>query len=312
MAAVPVLGMAADAIVADPRRGHPVALFGALATRTEGWLWRDSRLAGAGYAAGLLSAAGGLGVALHAGTRRRPALRALAGVLATWTVVGAASLHREAHRQAALVAAGDLAGARAHLPALCGRDPAALDLSGVTAATVESVAENTADAVVGPLLWGAVAGLPGLLAYRAANTLDAMVGHRTRRYRRFGWAAARVDDALGWLPARLTAVLAVLFAPLAGGSPAGALRAWRRDAGRHPSPNAGRCEAAFAGALGVRLGGRTVYAEGAEDRPVLGTGRAPQVGDIGRAVTLSRAIGVATAGLAGLLAAVAHGSGGSR
>jgi adenosylcobinamide-phosphate synthase len=160
---------------------------------------------------------------------------------------------------------------------------------------IESVAENTADAAVGPLFWGAVAGLPGLLAYRAVNTLDAMVGHRSPRYARFGWAAARLDDVAGWPGARLTAALTVVCAPATGASASGALRTWLRDGAAHPSPNAGRCEAAMAGALGVRLGGRNVYGTRAEDRPSLGSGRTPVAGDIGRAVRLSRWVWTAAA-----------------
>jgi adenosylcobinamide-phosphate synthase len=148
------------------------------------------------------------------------------------------------------------------------------------------------------LFWGAVAGVPGLLVYRAVNTLDAMVGHRSPRYERFGWAAARLDDVANWAPARVTAALTVACAPLAGGSGAGALRAWREDGAAHPSPNAGRCEAALAGALGLRLGGRNVYGARVEDRPVLGSGRPPEAGDIRRATGLSTAVWTAAAALA--------------
>jgi adenosylcobinamide-phosphate synthase len=196
------------------------------------------------------------------------------------------------------LAAGDVPGARAALPSLAGRDPSSLDAPELARATVESVAENTADAAVAPLLWGAVAGLPGLLGYRAVNTLDAMVGHRSPRYERFGWAAARLDDAANWLPARLTAALTVVSAPLGRGSAAGALRAWRRDGAAHPSPNAGRCEASMAGALGIRLGGRNVYGGRVEDRPTLGNGRPAETADIPRAVRLSRTVWLAAAALA--------------
>ena len=172
--------------------------------------------------------------------------------------------------------AGDLAGARALMPNLVGRDPQTLDATGMARAAIESVAENTSDAVVGPLVWGALAGAPGVVAYRIVNTLDAMVGHHSERYERFGFAAARLDDLAGLLPARLTAALAVVLAPLVGGSTADAWRAWRRDAAAHPSPNAGPCEAAFAGALGVRLGGPTVYPYGLSERPWQGDGRDPR------------------------------------
>jgi len=144
------------------------------------------------------------------------------------------------------------------------------------------VAENTSDAVAAPLFWGAVAGIPGLLGYRAVNTLDAMVGHRSPRYARFGWAAARLDDLVNWVPARLAGLAAVLAAPLVGGSSSAAWRAVRNDARQHPSPNAGVVEAAFAGALGVRLGGRNVYQGRVEERGVLGDGRPVAVGDIAR------------------------------
>jgi adenosylcobinamide-phosphate synthase len=293
-----VLGAAADLLLADPRRGHPVAGFGSLAGRLERRIWRDDRTTGAAYAGGLVAAAAGLGVALDRATRGRPVVRAGATAVVTWTVLGGTSLGRAATTLQKHLADGDLAAARAALPTLAGRDPSGLGEAELARATIESVAENTADAAVGPLFWGAVAGLPGLLAYRAANTLDAMVGHRSPRYERFGWAAARTDDVLGWLPARLTAALTVVCAPLAGGDARGALRTWRADGAAHPSPNAGRCEAATAGALGVRLGGRNVYGSRVEDRPVLGRGRPPGAGDVGRAVRLSRAVWTTAAVLA--------------
>ena len=171
---------------------------------------------------------------------------------------------------------------------------------------MESVAENTCDAAVAPLLWGAVFGLPGLLGYRAVNTLDAMVGHKNVRYAKFGWAAARLDDAVNLIPARVTALLAVALAPVAGGSGGGALRTLRRDGAAHPSPNAGRCEAAFAGALGVRLGGTNVYHGQAERRSTLGDGPPPAPEDIDRAIRLSRLIIIAATALAALIAHLIH------
>ncbi|MGY1754575.1 cobalamin biosynthesis protein [Blastococcus sp. SYSU D01042] len=292
------LGAAADVLFADPRRAHPVAGFGTLAGALERRVWRDSRPVGAAYAAGLVAAASGTGALLDRTTRRRPAVRTLTTAAATWAVLGGTSLGRAADRMRTALEAGDLEAGRAALPALAGRDPRALDAGGLARATVESVAENTSDAAVAPLLWGAVAGLPGLLGYRAVNTLDAMVGYRSDRYLRFGWAAARLDDVANWLPARLTAALTVAFAPLTGGSATGALRTWLRDGAAHPSPNSGRCEAATAGALGLRLGGRNVYGSRVEDRPHLGDGRAPEPADIGPAVRLSRAVWLAAAALA--------------
>ena len=201
------------------------------------------------------------------------------------------------------VDAGDVEGARRLLPSLCGRDPAVLDEAGLTRAALESVAENTSDAQVAPLLWAAAGGVPAVLVYRGANTLDAMIGNRSPRYARFGWAAARFDDAANFAAARVTAVLVALCAPVVGGSPAAAVRAWRRDAARHPSPNAGVVEAAFAGALGVRLGGPTQYAHKLEIRPTLGDGRPPRRSDLARAVRLSRAVQLLSAVLAIALSA---------
>ena len=221
---------------------------------------------------------------------------------ATWTVLGGTSLRREASAIGESLAAGDLAAARERLPHLCGRDPRGLDADQIARAVVESVAENTSDAVVAPLFWGAVAGIPGLLAYRASNTLDAMVGYRNAKYRDFGWASARLDDVLNWLPARFTGAVTVAAAPVVGGSPVRALKVLHNDGASHPSPNAGRCEASAAGALGLRLGGTNTYGDIVEHRPVMGTGRAPRVADIRRAAVLSATVGLASAVAAARLA----------
>lgn len=219
---------------------------------------------------------------------------------ATWTVLGGTTLARTGRAMADLLEAGDIAGARKLLPSLCGRDPALLDADGLARAALESIAENTSDATVAPLFWGAVAGVPGLLGYRAVNTLDAMVGYRDERYGRFGWAAARTDDVANLGAARVAGLITTVLAPVAGGRPRNAWRAWRRDAREHPSPNAGVAEASMAGALGVRLGGRTEYRHGIEMRPTLGDGPAPRVADLRRAVGLSEAVQ-----LAGVLVAAA-------
>jgi adenosylcobinamide-phosphate synthase len=282
------LGAMADLALGDPPRGHPVAGFGSAAAALERVLWRDSRVSGAAYAVALAGGTACLGWGLDRATRPHPLARTAVTALATWTVLGGTSLGRAAGRMRSALDADDLAAARAALPALAGRDPGRLDADELARATVESVAENTSDAAVAPFFWGVVAGLPGLLGYRAVNTLDAMVGHRSARYERFGWAAARLDDAANWLPARVTAGLTVACAPLSGGSARAAFRIWRRDGAAHPSPNAGRCEAAMAGALGLRLGGRNRYGDRVEDRPPLGDGRTPGAADISRAVRLSR------------------------
>lgn len=297
------VGYLADLVVADPRRGHPVAAFGRAAAGLESRTYRDDRVAGSvhvGFLVAALAAAGCVAQRLAGPGVARATLTAAA----TWVALGGTSLARTGRQMADLIAGDDTDAARALLPALCGRDPAALDPAGLTRAALESVAENTSDAQVAPLLWAAVGGVPGVLAYRGINTLDAMIGHRSPRYLRFGWAAARLDDAANFIPARVTAALTVLCSPLVGGSPAGAIRVWRRDAGRHPSPNAGVAEAAFAGALGVRLGGPTQYRHELEIRPTLGDGGPPRVTDLRRAVVLSRLVGLASVALAAGVSAV--------
>lgn len=297
-------GFAADLAFGDPRRGHPVAVFGGAAAALERVTYADTRAAGIAHTGVLLGLLTLLGVSAQrmSGRRGRFATASVTGV-ATFVALGGTSLARVGAEMSALLDAGDLDGARWLLPSLCGRDPSVLDAAGLTRATVESIAENTSDAQVAPLWWASVAGVPGVLVYRGANTLDAMIGHRSPRYENFGWAAARLDDVLNYLPARVTGFLVALCAPVVGGSPAAAVRAWRRDAARHPSPNAGVVEAAFAGALGVRLGGPTQYAHELEIRPTLGDGHTPQVADLGRAVRLSRAVQLAAAMLAVLLSA---------
>lgn len=282
-------GVALDALAGDPRRAHPVAAFGRAAAALERLLYADSKPRGTLFAG--VCVLGVAGVAAVPRVRRS----ALVTAATAWAVLGGTSLAREGRAMERALEAGDLDAARARLPHLCGRDPDGLGAKELTRATVESIAENTSDAVVAPLFWGGVLGVPGLAGYRAVNTLDAMVGHRSPRYANFGWAAARTDDVANWVPARLTGLLTVACAPLVGGSPREAYRILRRDGGRHPSPNAGRCEAAFAGALGVRLGGVNVYGSRTEHRPELGDGRPPEPEDIARAVRLSRAVTVTSA-----------------
>ena len=287
-----VLGVGLDRVLADPARWHPVAGFGTLAARLEHTTYADRRSAGAAHVLVLVGGCVALGGAAERATRGRPVAHALVTAAATWLVLGGTSLGREAAEVARLLETGRLPEARTQVARLVGRDTRTLTLDEVARAALESLAENTSDAVVAPLVLGAVAGVPGLLGYRAANTLDAMVGHRSARHARYGWAAARLDDLLNLPGARLTATLATLL----GADPAASLRAWRRDAGAHPSPNAGPVEAAFAGALGVRLGGRTVYGHGAEARvelrPVLGEGRAPAAHDVARGRRLADRVGL--------------------
>ncbi|MEV4166966.1 cobalamin biosynthesis protein [Nonomuraea dietziae] len=313
------LGVLVDAVVGDPRRGHPVALFGRAAAALERRLYGDARPNGVAHVAICVGAAAGLGVLASLAPERVPGgsptrlgsskagpgvVRAVVEVgltaAATWAVLGGTTLAREGVHMAEALEAKDIEAARKRLPHLCGRDPRTLEAPELARATVESLAENTSDAVVAPLFWGAIAGVPGLLAYRAVNTLDAMVGHRSPRYERFGWAAARLDDVANYVPARITGLLAVLAAPDSGR----ALRVLRRDGHRHPSPNAGRCEAAFAGALDVTLGGVNVYGSRVEHRPEMGEGPRPEVRDIRRAVRLTRTVSLAAAAIAVLVPAL--------
>ncbi|MFF0205075.1 cobalamin biosynthesis protein [Streptomyces sp. NPDC005017] len=282
-------GLLGDLLLGDPRRGHPVAAFGRAAGAVERLLWRDHRGWGALHTAVCVGGTVALGAAATRAARPSPTASFALTAAATWAVVGGTSLAREARAVGRSLEQGDLAAARARLPHLCGRDPQALDADQIARAVVESVAENTSDAVVGALVWGTLGGVPGLLGFRAVNTLDAMVGHRSARHLRYGWASARLDDLAGWPGARLTAVLAAA----AGPDPRGAVRAWRADAAKHPSPNAGPVEASFAGALGVRLGGTLSYGGRVEHRPVLNgaTGRDVAATDIDRAVRLSRRVG---------------------
>ncbi|WP_233220254.1 cobalamin biosynthesis protein [Micromonospora sp. RP3T] len=295
-----VAGYALDALLGDPRRWHPVAGFGRAAGALERRVYRPDRAAGVVFTALAVGAPVLLGAAAARVTRRHPVARAALVAAGTWTVLGGRTLRHESRVMARALRRADLPAARARLGHLCGRDPATLDEPELARATVESVAENTSDAVVAPLVWGAVAGLPGLLGYRAANTLDAMVGHRSPRYARFGTPAARLDDLVNLVPSRLTGLLTVAVAPVAHGNRAAAWHVWRRDRADHPSPNAGQCEAAMAGALGVRLGGRNVYFGRSETRPFLGDGPRPEARHLKRAARVSGAVGLAALGLAAL------------
>jgi len=272
-------GLLADRLLGEPPLSpHPVALLGRGMRALERRGYADRRTAGAGYTAIGVTAgmAAGLGVGSTA--------------FATYLAVAGRALGDAASLVADALTAGDLDRARALVPALVGRDPANLDEKQVVRAVVESVAENTVDAVVAPALWATVAGGPGALGYRAVNTMDSMVGHRSPRYLRYGWASARLDDVAGWLPARVTAGLVAVVRPA---SAADVWRVVRRDAPAHPSPNAGVAEGAFAAALGLRLGGTNHYSGRVELRPPLGHGRPAEVADIGRAIALSRDVALA-------------------
>ncbi len=285
------LGLVLDRILGDPPDSfHPVAAFGEVMGRLEGVIWGDSRLRGLGYA----------GVGLSQGLLAGRLIRSLP--LAVGISVAGRQLRDVATETGERLRRGDLAGARVLLPSLVGRDPTTLDESGVAAAVIESLAENSVDAVVAPVMWGLVLGAPGALGYRAVNTMDAMVGHRSERMARFGTAAARLDDAANLVPARVFALLVAVTNPTRVGEIG---RAVLRDAPAHPSPNAGVAEAAVAAALGLELGGPLRYGTRSENRPRLGRGPRPVPADIDRAVRLVDRIELAMAAVLGSVAMAA-------
>jgi adenosylcobinamide-phosphate synthase len=279
------LGLAADRWLGEPpTRWHPVAWFGTAMGALERAMWRDGRAAGAAYAAVGVGGAWLVGVGL-----RRVIGPGPAAAVATAVAVAGRMLDDEGAAVARLLADGDVGGARLRVRSLVGRTTADLDEAGIARAVVESIAENTTDAVVAPALWAAFAGAPAVLAYRVANTLDAMVGHHSDRYERFGWASARLDDVLGVVPARVGAVAVAMRHPTRARA---VVRAVMFDARRHPSPNAGVIEAAFAASLGIGLGGANRYGDRVEERGRLGDGPDPAVADISRAIRLRRDVTV--------------------
>jgi len=275
-----LIALAVDALIGWPDRlhariGHPVTWLGALIDALDarwnrpGLAPRVARRRGRAAALVVIAAAVLPATAAAALLPGGVAGALLTGLLA-WPLVAARSLDAHVAAVARPLAAGDTAEARRAVAMVVGRDPARLDRPGIARAALESLAENASDGVVAPLFWGLVLGLPGIAAYKAINTLDSMIGHRTERHLHFGRAAARIDDVANWLPARLTGLLIAA----AGRRPRAALAAMRADAPRHRSPNAGWPEAAMAGGLGVRLSGPRVYGDTVADEPWL-NGAAP-------------------------------------
>lgn len=291
-----LLGYGADRLLGDPQRGHPVAGFGTWALACERQLYTPSRTRGTCFV--VVTTAPWVGLAVLA--THGPASRTLVTAAVTWAALGGRSLEREALAVHELLFEGDLEGARRRIRSLVGRDTSALEADALARAVVESLAENQSDAVAATLVWGALAGAPGIVLHRCVNTLDAMVGHRSERYADFGWAAARLDDVLNWLPARVSLLATAAVAGATDGTSAArrVLTGASRDGARHPSPNAGPVEAAAAYALGVQLGGLTTYGGRVEDRGQLGDGRPVSVGDIRRAATLTRQVGLVVLGAA--------------
>lgn len=303
-----VLAMALvlDAVIGDPDRiwrriPHPVALIGKAIAAFERLANRSRfsegarRAAGTGLALLLVGLSVLLGVAIETSLSALPGGAVLVALLACVLIAqNSLAMHVGAVRDAMGIG---LKEARRAVSMIVGRDPECLDEAGVARAAIESCAENFSDGVVAPAFWFAVGGLPGLIAYKAVNTADSMVGHRSDRYRAFGWASARLDDLMNVIPARLSGLLIALTGMVAGGTPRSALATMLRDAGKHRSPNAGWPEAAMAGALGLALAGPRRYAEEVVDDAFLNADgrREAATGDI------SRALRVTWAAWAGLL-----------
>jgi adenosylcobinamide-phosphate synthase len=312
-----IMALAIDAAVGEPkwlwsRWPHPAVVIG----RMIGWLDRtlnDDRLSDVSRRrrGGIAMAALVMG-ALIVGSLVQGVLELLPfGWLLTAAVASVLIAQRSLYDHVVPVrnalAAGDLAGARRAVSMIVGRDPARLDAPGIARSAIESTAENASDGVVAPAFWFAVLGLPGLVAYKAINTADSMIGHRSPRHEAFGWAAARLDDLVNLVPARLSGILFMLAAPVVGGRIRTAFSIMRRDARRHRSPNAGWPEAATAGALGIALAGPRTYASGTVDDPFLNpTGRHdPGAHDIARALRLFVVMCALQAALYALLAFIA-------
>ncbi|MBR0992101.1 cobalamin biosynthesis protein CobD [Bradyrhizobium japonicum] len=304
-----VVAMAVDALLGWPswlfaRIGHPVTWLGRMIGAIDSTWNRVSDppafRRGAGIAGALVVIAFSVAVGwvLQVLLPQGWIQIALLGVVA-WPLVALRSLHDHVAAVANPLLAGDIAAARDAVSRIVGRDPAVLDEAGIARAAIESLAENASDGIVAPVFWGALFGLPGILGYKAINTLDSMIGHRSERHEAFGWAAARIDDVANFIPARLTGFLFVLLASRRSG----ALSCMTRDARRHRSPNAGWPEAAMAGGLGVRLSGPRIYHGSLTNEPWLNEGaRDPRAADIAEALTVYRRAMLLLAGLLAILA----------
>lgn len=275
------LAVLLDRLLGEPRRAHPLIAFGRIADALEREMnrgeWRQWR----GLLAWLLMV---MPLTLLAwALASLPQIGWLFSVLLLYLATGLRSLGEHAQPVAKALRVGDLPQARHLVSYMVSRQTAELDATAVAAATTESVLENGSDAVFAALFWFAVLGAPGVVLYRLANTLDAMWGYRNDRFQRFGWAAARLDDLLNWLPARLVALTYALL-----GNTRQACSCWRRQAPQWDSPNAGPVMAAGAGALNVRLGGAAIYHGELHERPLLGAGWPAVADDIDRALRLVR------------------------
>jgi adenosylcobinamide-phosphate synthase len=311
-----IAALAFDALIGDPdwlwrRLGHPVALIGAGIEYLDRRLNKEDQSPQQRRSAGIASTvimvviAGSVGALIQAILQQLPAGNILLALIAS-IFIAQRSLYQHVAEVRAAFAEGGLTEARDAVAMIVGRDPEQLDQAGVCRAAIESCAENFSDGVVAPVFWLALLGLPGLIAYKAINTADSMIGHRTERHASFGWAAARLDDLVNLVPARLSALLLALAAPVASGSVGKSFAVVRRDASKHRSPNAGWPESAMAGALGLALAGPRRYAEHTVDDPFLNAEATRQAvpDDIGRALDLYTAACVIEAAVYAALALV--------
>jgi adenosylcobinamide-phosphate synthase len=293
---VVLIALMADAVIGDPdaiwrRLPHPVTWIGWLIGQLDAGFNHDNqtfsrrKIMGCVALALLLLMSGTVAFALDAVLRLLPGHPWTTGLIAS-VLVAQNSLYVHVARVRDAFATGGLNAARQAVSMIVGRNPDSLDEAGVARAAIETTAENFSDGVVAPVFWFALFGLPGLVLYKAINTADSMIGHRSARHEAFGWAAARLDDGVNLIPARIAGVLVVLAAPLVSGSLGHALKVMLRDAGLHKSPNAGWPEAAMAGALGLALAGPRRYGDRLVDDPFLNaTGRVQATaGDIARAL----------------------------
>ena len=311
-----IAALAFDALIGDPdwlwrRLAHPVTVIGAAigwldrALNREAWSQPQRKWAGIASVAIIIAVAGSIGLLLQMGLQRSLAGNIALGLIAS-VFIAQRSLYQHVARVREAFTDGGLAAARQSVSMIVGRDPELLDEAGVCRAAIESCAENFSDGVAAPVFWLALLGLPGLIAYKAINTADSMIGHHNERYESFGWAAARLDDLVNWVPARLSALLLAVAAPIAGGSIKTALNVVKRDAATHRSPNAGWPESAMAGALGLTLAGPRGYPGYVVDDPFLNAEARKDAapGDIGRALDLMAAACAAEAAAYAVLALV--------
>ncbi|MCT4559085.1 MAG: adenosylcobinamide-phosphate synthase CbiB [Pelagimonas sp.] len=306
-AAMTLIGFLLDAAIGWPkplfqRISHPVVWIGRLITALEGRLNQNGRLyrllAGAVTVLVVCAVTGGIAALVILMLPDGPAGIVIGGVLC-WPWIATRSMHDHVRAVSDPLNAGDLEQARHAVSMIVGRDPSLLDAPGIARATLESLAENASDGIVAPVFWGVVGGLPGIAIYKAINTMDSMIGHRSDRYEAFGKTAARLDDLVNLIPARLSGLL---FALAAGKHWRLAVDVMRRDAGKHRSPNAGWPEGAMAGALGVRLSGPRIYGDHKVDEPwVNETCPDPRPSDLRRGIWLYiRAMGLLGLALAAI------------